>query len=441
MNCLQHIKRTLQERMPLEVITNVCVYAGGKILMSGISIVSAPIMMVLLPPKQYGLLSLIHSFNNITIALLSLGLPQVFMVEYFRADECERKQVFNDIMFVYGICTIPLFVGALLFPQIIQSYLFIPGELSNIVYAVSGICFFSFFNDVFLNLLQYQKRAIAVTVTQVMVSALTVCFNILLIGFFHMTIASALWVQGALTVGVFILGINFYIRNHYYPAFNSGRALLKSSYYLKVGLPFLPHTIVAWIFGLLNKWMIAHLAGLELAGILSLADAGGLLLYRFVLHPLQAAYGPALMNSYKSQQNNIHRVETSNHYVMGIVLAILIASLVGGYALISQYMYYIVPAAYAKAIDCVLGVTIGYVWLIGAYFVSNFIQFQKKRMIFVVALLIAMLFNVGLNFYLIPVYGIAGCVWSMMLSYALYFVLLLSYNRYLLNVTASNLKH
>jgi O-antigen/teichoic acid export membrane protein len=433
MNVISDIKNAIKERLPLEVMTHFCVYAGGKVLISGFSFLAAPIMMILLSPADYGLLSLIHCFNNIAIALLSFGLPQVFMVEYFRQSECERERSFNDILGAYSLCSIPIIIIAMIFPQFIQTYLFMPKELPFVVYAVIGICFISFFNDIFYNILQFQKRAMAVAGVQVLVSALTVCFNIVLIGFFHLTVASAVWVQCALVVGVFIIGVVFYVRNKYYHAFSARRAVSGSVGYLKMGLLFLPSTIVAWIFALLNRWMLAHYAGLELAGIFSLADAGGLLFYRLILHPLQGAYGPALMNSYRQQQDHIHEVERSNHRVMGVVLVGLIVCLNVGYMLVSKFLYSIVPSGYARAIDYVLLVAIGYVWLLGAYFVSNFIQFQKKQLIFIIALAASVACNIILNICMIPSLGLKGCVWSMMLSYGLYFMILLSYNRYMLS--------
>lgn len=432
MSNLKKIHRALGDRLPLEVVTHFCVYAGGKFLISGFSLLSAPIMMILLQPADYGLLSLIHSFNNIAIAVVSLGLPQIFMVEYFKCNELESEQAFNDILLIYCCCTVPIMLIALLFPQLIQHYLFIPTNLSYVVYGIIGICFFSFFNDIFYNILQYQRRAKTVTITQVLVSALTVSFNIVLLSFFHVTVACCVWVQFALVMGVFFVGGYCYIHNQYYHSFDSYRSLSRTSGYLKQSLPLLPGTLVAWIFALINRWMMARLGGLELAGIFSLADAGGLLLYRLILHPLQGAYGPALMRSYQQECHQNHKIERSNHQVMFVILVFLIICLVTGYFLIKKLLYSLIPVAYGKAVDCVLGIAIGYVWLIGAYFVSNYIQFQKKQLIFVVALVFSIMLNCALNFYLIPVYGLHGCVVSIMISYGLYFMILFCYNRYLL---------
>jgi Na+-driven multidrug efflux pump len=100
--------------------------------------------------------------------------------------------------------------------------------------------------------------------------------------------------------------------------------------------------------------------------------------------------------------------------------------------MLRSVFYYIVPSAYALAVDCLLGVLIGYIFLIGSYFVSNVIQFQKKRLIFVVALIIAASINVLLNLMFIPSHGLSGCIFAMMVGYGSYFLVLLVYNRFML---------
>jgi O-antigen/teichoic acid export membrane protein len=117
---------------------------------------------------------------------------------------------------------------------------------------------------------------------------------------------------------------------------------------------------------------------------------------------------------------------------MLIALVALLAVAVFGYTMFRSLFYYIVPSAYAQSVDCLLGVLIGYILLIGAYFVSCVIQFQKKRLIFVVALAVAAGINVLLNMLLIPRYGLSGGISAMATGYATYFAVLLIYNRLLL---------
>lgn len=429
---LREINRAVKERLPMSVVSHLFVYTTGKIVMSGISVIMAPVMMVLLSPADYGLLSLIHGFNNVAIACIGLGLPQVLMVEYFHTKGRDRTQVLNSVIFTYGVCSVPLLGLCALYPRFIQEYLFLPAHQSMVVYAILLICLFSFLNDIMFQILQYHRCAIAVTMIQLSVIIVTALLNIICVGYYHYGVVSVVWAQCLTVLAVSGIALFLYCHNGFYKTFNSTDLTKNFAHNLKLGLPFLPNMIVGFLFVALNRWMVAKYAGLEIAGIYAVADAGGQLFYRLVLHPLQGSYGPALLNSYGAQEKNIRDIERSNHHVMGLALTAMISISVAGYFLCKSVFYYIIPVAYAKAVDCVLGVLIGYIFLIGAYFVSNFIQFQKKRWIFSIALIIAAGINIILNIFLIPRYGLSGCVFAMVIGYGTYFGILLWYNRSML---------
>lgn len=431
MGALRQMGMAVKERFPLSVITDFFVYSMGRLAIIVISIVMAPVMMMLLSPAEYGLLSLIYSFENIAIAVIGLGLPQVLMVEYFHAVGSDRIKVLNSIIGAYLVCMIPLFIVGAVYPGVLQGYLFIPERLSLLVYVILVICFFSFLNDIMFQILQYNRYAVMIATMQLVVAVMTALLNIICVGFFHYSVGSIVMVQCLMVLGTFTVGLYFYCSYNFYKTMykNKVKALMHN---LKLGIPFLPNMMGGYLFSLLNQWMVARYAGLKIAGIYAVADAGGQLFYRLILHPLQAAYGTSLLHSYTDQEHAMYDTEKSNQRFMALVLIALILFSVLGYVLFKPLFYYIIPVAYAQAVDCVLGILIGYIFLIGAFFVSNFIQFQKKRFIFVFALALAAGANSILSFFLIPYYGLSGSVIAMVVGYGTYFAILLVYNRLLL---------
>lgn len=438
MVAFQEIRIAVKERLPLTVVSHFFVYAAGKAAMSGISVIMAPIMMVLLSPAEYGLLSLIHSFNNIAIAFIGLGLPQVLMVEYFRATEGDRAMVLNSVIITFLLCSILPLLSCFLFPRFIQEFLFLPTSASTLVYAIILICFFSFCNDIMLQVLQYNRLAFLVTGLQLGMAIGIAVINIISVGYYHRGVACVVWGQCFVNLFVFGVGLFLYCKNRLYKAIDRSKIKEHIMHNIRLGVPFLSSVIVCWLFGLLNRWMIIRYAGLKEAGIFAVADAGGLMMYRLILHPLQGSYGPALLESYGKQHIDISTIEKSNQQVMVLAITTMLGMAVLGYWMLKSVFYYIVPSAYAQSIDCLLGILIGYILLIGAYFASNFIQFQKKRWIFVVALLIAASINIILNIALIPLYGLSGSVFAMAVGYGIYFCVLLAYNRLMLKKLTSS---
>jgi hypothetical protein len=85
-----------------------------------------------------------------------------------------------------------------------NNYLFLTGHYSSLVYAVVLIWFFSFFNDIMLQLLQYHRAAFWFTAIQVFVSVVTALLNILLLAYYHAGVVSVVLVQFALVMVVFL---------------------------------------------------------------------------------------------------------------------------------------------------------------------------------------------------------------------------------------------
>ncbi len=434
---VRELRLAVKERLPLSVVAHFFVYTAGKIVLSSISVIMAPLMMLLLSPADYGLLSLIHSFNNVAIACLGLGLPQVLMVDYFRSSDSDRSLVINNIIGTYLVSAVPLVVLCALYPHFIYQYLFLPMHQSILIYAILLICLFSFFNDIMFQILQYHRYAVTVTTMQLTVALLTALFNVVSVGYFHWGVASIIWIQFFMVFVVFSVGLFLYCNCQLYKTFHCTNLTGRYAHNLKLGIPFLPSMIVGWLFAMLNRWMVAKYAGMEVAGVFAVADAGGQLFYRFIVYPLQGAYGPALLNSYGSSVRPIKEIERSNHRIMVLVLCSLIMVSFIGYFLFRSMLYWIIPVRYEKAVGCILGILVSYIFLIGSYFVSNFIQFQKKCWIFVAALAVAVLINSVLNLLLIPCYGLSGCIGAMAIAYGSYFCILLIYNRVLLNLLGS----
>jgi len=90
------------------IIKNFLIYSCGSIMLRGIAIFMAPITLNILNPANYGLLSLITSFNNIFVACIGLGLRQVFYLEYFHCNEFERKSMTNTIAFIFVVVALPV---------------------------------------------------------------------------------------------------------------------------------------------------------------------------------------------------------------------------------------------------------------------------------------------------------------------------------------------
>lgn len=436
---LKSLKTTVSGHIPLAVIKHFFIYTVGKILTSAISFVSAPIMMLLLPTHEYGLLSLIHSFNNITMSCLGLGLVQLLLSEYSKCRSCTHEALINTVLFTYTLCAVPLFIMGIFFRSTLADFLFIPQAQQSMVCGILVICFFSFFNDTLYQVLQINGQSMAVTVLQVNVAALMVASNIILIKFFNYDVQIAVWTQCISVLAVFIVACILYLRNHYHNHVSLPLCVRMVPKLLRMSLPLVPFAFVGWALALVNRWTLAAFLGLEATGIYSIADAGGQLMYRMILHPIQASYGPYIMNAYANNVPDIYTTEKNNHRIMYLIMAVLIIAVTVSYIMAKPLLYYIVPARYSRAIDCGLWVLIGYIFLTCSYFVSTFIQFRQKQWIFIVVFAITLFVNTALSFCMIPMFGLWGIVYVVAITYLLHFAILAWFNKRELEKLANKL--
>lgn len=131
------------------VIKNFFIYSFGSVVLKSISILLAPITLTILNPTDYGLLSLFNSFTNILVVFAGLGLRQAFSIEFFHHDAVSRKTIINDIIGIYLVASLPIYLLLLNSFPLINSYIFINNATNNLITASLMFCFMHFFVELF----------------------------------------------------------------------------------------------------------------------------------------------------------------------------------------------------------------------------------------------------------------------------------------------------
>jgi O-antigen/teichoic acid export membrane protein len=414
-----------------DLIKNFLIYSFGSIILRSISILLAPITLTLLSPSDYGLLSLVMSFTNIFVVFLGLGLRQVFSIEFFHHDEVGQKKIINDILAIYAVVSVPLIILMLFNLPSINSYIFM-GAANNILISISLLfCFLYFFVELFYQVLQYQSKALQLTLLQTSIALITISCNLLFLYIFRYGVEGLMigYIIGMIIV--FFIALYNYIKNNYWNTFQFKKNIAKTSYYLKLGFPFMPSILFGWILSSGNRWFLARYASLHDVGIYALADTFSSLYQMIILYPMSGAYLPYLFKKYADNKHDLINVETWNKKNMHISMLCMAILITLGYIACKPLAYKILPIKYYDAINYVWLILISNIFLMGTYFASSFIQYHKKTYFLAFALCIPALINIMLNFLLVKFFAIYGCVIASLFSYISYFMITLFYNNYL----------
>jgi O-antigen/teichoic acid export membrane protein len=430
-NTFKALKSKVGLLLASPLIKNFFIYSGGAFFSRSITILLAPINIQILTPGDYGKLSLLNSFISIACAIAGLGLRQVLSIEYFHGDETQRKRIINDIIIIYACIAGPVLATAAYYHQHISTYVFLHQIPLYLILLSIALIFIYFFVELLYQVMQYEQRAAQLTWLQVGVSLITIACTITLLWFMRFGFASIIIAQLSGMSFAFMIGLKSYITHSYQKHATIKHSIQKTKTYLMHGLPFIPSVLFGWILASSDRWVLATHTTMHHVGIYTIADTFSTLFQFLILVPWSGSYLPYIMNKFAKNKDNLISVERWNQRIMIMSMIGIGATICTGYAIGKPIMRFVLPPSYYEAMNYILLLLLGQVFLLGSYFASSFIQFHKKTYFLAFALCVPATLNVLFNRILVPHLAIYGCVFATVGSYALYFLLTLFYNWHL----------
>lgn len=425
-NAVVHHLRSLKNAA---TVKNFLISSCGALVLRGISVLLAPFTMKILSPAEYGLVNLASTTIYITVALIGLGLRQVFGIEYFHTTSAGRRTMVNDIMIIYLVIAVPLLCLAAYHLPLINQWLFVGQASSSFLMVLAITCFIYFFVELVYQILRYRTQALQLTILQITIGLITVACNIIFLYY-------CAWGPVGMLLGnlvgmmmVLFFSIYTYITNRCYAHINMRAALAKTSFYLKTGLPFIPYMLFSWVLSSGDRLVLAHYATLHDVGIYSLADTFAQLFQLMILNPMLGSYIPDVLKKFSENADNLIAVEQWNQKIMVRALIGLGLLMVLSYSVCLPLLRIIIPVKYHEVFKYILLILLGQLFLLGHYFLANLIHFKKKIYFAPIALSLCAAVNIGLNMLLIPPFGTMGCVVATLIAYIIYFAATWWYNK------------
>lgn len=405
-------------------------YATTSLFCRGLTFLIAPITISFLSPKEFGLLSLTNSFVVIIGIITNLGLRHVLLLEYVHHTQKEQTRLVSNLIVTYFIIALPIFIFLFINQSNINHYFFCNQSSASLITISLAFCFFSFFVEFFQQLLQLQTKISLSTKLHLTSASCSIILIIIFIVFFKMGIVGIILAQLLGTIAAY--SHHFWCKiKHVFCWSNFDELKKTTTYYLKIGLPFIPGMLSNWIMASGDKWFLARYSSIENVGIYTLADACGSLFHIIVSNSLAAIYVPFLLKKFSAHKENINKLETKNKQIMAISLIVAFIVVTIGYFITKPILYRILPQSYTISVQYIWFTFVGYILLMGTYFASILIQFHKRSLFLACSLIIPASCNCILNRLLIPQYAIYGSLIATISSYLVYFVITIAYNYYL----------
>lgn len=181
----------------------------------------------------------------------------------------------------------------------------------------------------------------------------------------------------------------------------------------RYGYPFIFAGLAYWLFGSMDRWMLAAMTSVEEVGIYSVA-------FRFasVVLFVSAAFGRAW--SPYAIKIRTDFPSTYREVYARVLLVLLFVMLVagGGVALFSgELISLIMPEEYAASAIPLAVLCFGVILQSTQQVTAVGISLEKKTILFARLAWLTATINLALNFVLIPIYGVQGAAWATTVSY------------------------
>ncbi|WPP47390.1 lipopolysaccharide biosynthesis protein [Pseudomonas sp. AN-1] len=393
-------------------IRKIAQFAIGPIGSAALGFVTLPIITWFYSAEDIGRIAMLQVISSLCILLLSLGLDQAYVREYY---EAEQKPALLKATLTPGLLLLTITLGiTLLIPGVVSKVLF-SIDSSEISWLV-GVCLLAGFASRFLSLvLRMQEKGLAFSISQVLPKALFLMvigsYYLLTLGFdfFHLVIAHTISILAATLV------LAWNTRTEWLVMLNQRIDFIQLKKMLRFGMPLIIGGIAYWGLTTMDKLFLRNFSTFEELGIYSVASnfAAAAIIFQSVFSTVWAP------TAYKWAAEGIknEKIDQVTEYVLAVVVFAFAFA-----GLFSWVVTYLLPEKYDR-VQHILVACIAYpLFYTLSETTSIGIGITRKSTYAMLASLTSAFTNLIGNYLLVPIYGAEGAAISTAIAFWIFLV-------------------
>ena len=390
------------------------IYGGGRMLQKFLTALMLPLFTAFMTKSDYGILGMVVTVTTFLDVFVTLGFDIAFTRFYFDdKDEAHRNKIITHVFYV-DVFYPAILLGVLIafMPQI--SSLIMGGSGYTIYFDIGlATLFFTNINDLPFTLLRLEHRPWTFTGFTIARVLVQVPLAILFLAVFHWGPAGYLGANLLTAILLNIASTPIYIRKL---RFLWDGELMRSM--LAFAIPAMFTAISFFFLKLSDRFFLLHYQGKAEVGLYTVANSLAQPLY-IVGMAFRMAWPQ--WHYAKLNEPELHKrmVSRSSTYFMAFNALLLV--LIGVYlplvvhVLLASDFWSVTSTTYVLTLSVAL-YNLYFIFWIGS-------NVAKKNRLIPVITLIASGVNVGLNFLLVPVYGMWAAAWTTVIGFAILAVL------------------
>jgi O-antigen/teichoic acid export membrane protein len=388
------------------------VYGISTILGRFLNFLLVPFYTNVFSTEDYGIISNVYAY----IALLNIfyiyGMDSAYMKFAALREIGDDKDNFSTPFYSVAATSVLFSLVLLIFRGPMEAALTIPAGFSSITYYIILILFFDALAVIPFIKLRLDRKGKTFALYRFLNIVINVVLNLILIIGFRWGIEAVF--LSNLAASVFsLIAVMPVITKNLKPAFHHG--LIKRL--LKFGLPYLPAGLGSIIIQVIDRPIMEKLTNLSTLGIYQANYKLGIFMMLFVTM-FQFAWQPFFLEESKGENAKQIFSKVLTYFTLaGSFILIVLSLFISDIVTIEIFGRTIIGKSFLSGLYIVPVILLGYLFN-GMYVIFNAGIFIKEKSIYVPLITgIGAAVNIGVNFLLIPVWGMMGAAIATFAAY------------------------
>jgi O-antigen/teichoic acid export membrane protein len=401
-------------------------YLKANVLIKAIGLITMPIFTYLLLPSSYGTLSIFQAAVGIFTALMALGMTGGIYRRYFEKKKDFPTFLGGNITFI-TMFSILFIAFVILFSSEISALF---GTEPIIVILASIASFITILFSIYTRLLQAKKMSKKYSNLFIIQSLAIVIISITLMLF--LPIGQRYFGSIFSTITVFaILSVYGIIALAKESKFKLKRKHIK--YSLLFGIPLIPHSLGGYLLSYLDRIIIVQITTISNAGIYTVGYNIGMVLL-VAITAVMTAWSPSFFSLMK--EKNYEKIQDLAKKATKMILFFAIPIIFFS----EEFILLALEKSYHESTIIVAPVVIGYIFFFFYSIYMLYSEYEKKTILISINTITSVIVNIGLNYWLIPIYGYVAAAYTTMASYFLLFAMHYITTKYVVKANAVRFK-
>jgi O-antigen/teichoic acid export membrane protein len=398
------------------IIKDTLIYGIGNVLAKGMSFLMAIVYTHFIITKDMGAYGYVSVIMALLFSIIEMGSGNAFARYYFEyKDETSKKTLTSSILLFYLFICLVVITPLVVMHERLANKMFDTAQYNNLlllaILSQPILLFSSFFDQIFRN--QFKATIFIIFSNIRTILTITIAFLLLIytgLGVLSLVLANLAALLLPLPIKIYTL------RNSWSYTIDLG--MLKKI--VKYGIPFIPTGIAYWIFSSIDRVMLEEMSSLEEVGVYTIA-AGLSGIVSLFTTAIGQAWAPRAIDLYEKNPEAAKDVYSRffSILIFGVGSVVFISGLFAK-ELIVTFLHSSYHQAFIPALILIIGLS----FQATTQVISIGIYLRKKTIYFFYISLLTAIFNIAMNYLLIPLFHGKGAAIATCLSYVLLTVLL-----------------